>query len=419
MNSSVEHDDRSPIQPAASDAARAMLDAWSAPAFLVQPKSASLLAANSAGLRLFPTLPAALDAAMPAVQTLRQIARDKTASVTNVALAFWTPHGMEGLVCDVMRVQNASAQPLLLIRALTEPPLQAPATDASPPPHTPSDEIRPRHVAQAIPDREQHFHRDQPPAPVPASEDVSPETSERAFANETPRGIDLAKLAHELKTPVSAIAAASEIMKDGRFGAIENQRYAEYIEGIHASACHALDLIDRMLDRRTEDTSPSSATFRFETVDLNDIVAACIATTQPLASAKGLALSSSPSATKPTVMADPTALKQIVLNLLTNAIKFTASGGKIAVMTVGSRRGAAAVTVEDTGPGMTAVTIAEALRPVPLEISSTREGGGLGLGLPMSRALAEANGATLSIDSTPGRGTRVTLAFPGGPLVAI
>jgi signal transduction histidine kinase len=68
---------------------------------------------------------------------------------------------------------------------------------------------------------------------------------------------------------------------------------------------------------------------------------------------------------------------------------------------------------------MTAVAIAEALRPVPLNVPHTREGGGLGLGLPMSRALAEANGAALSIDSAPGRGTRVTIAFPGGPLVAI
>jgi len=122
---------------------------------------------------------------------------------------------------------------------------------------------------------------------------------------------------------------------------------------------------------------------------------------------------------KAVVTADGTALKQIVLNLLTNALKFTPARGTITVSTVGSRHGAAALTIEDTGPGMTAAAIADALRATRSGAPALREGGGLGLGLPLSRALAEAMGATLSIDSAPGKGTRVTVAFPGGPLVAI
>ena len=235
--------------------------------------------------------------------------------------------------------------------------------------------------------------------------------------NEIPQ-IDLAKLAHELKTPLSAISAASEIMKEGRFGQIENQRYAGYIADIHESARHALDLIERMLNRRSDAASARTSHFKFEKIGLDDLVEICMSTLRPLASAKGLTLSAQRAAMPAVVTADATALKQIVLNLIMNSIKFTPAGGLITLATDGSRQGAAALTVEDTGPGMTATAIIEAMRPLPLDIPTARDGGGFGFGLPMSRALAEAMGAQLAIDSLPGRGTRVTLTFPGETLLA-
>jgi hypothetical protein len=398
------------------------MEAWSKPALLVDPQSATLLAANTAGAALFATLPMALDGAMPAIRTLREISRNDPDGATAVPLVFWTSHGIEALTCDVARISTPPAGFLLLVRAVTAPARQ---TQTQQPPSTlpterSSDEDRLRSIAQKIREGQRRFSTPTTP-PASPTDGAQPAPPEPAPTGDpgTPRGIDLAKLAHELKTPVSAIAAASEVMKEGRFGAVENERYAAYIDGIHASARHALELIDRMLDRRIEQQPIVGPSRQFATLDLNAIAADCTATIQPLALAKSLTLSLQPSATKPIVTADQTAIRQIILNLITNAIKFTPSGGTITITTVGSRRGAAALTVQDTGPGMTAVAIAEALRPVPLNVPHTREGGGLGLGLPMSRALAEANGAALSIDSAPGRGTRVTIAFPGGPLVAI
>ena len=421
-------DQSSPPQPepARSDAVRTLLDAWPDAALLFDPRSGSLISANRAGEKLFPLLPVKLDGTMPAVRTLREIARTGCDEAKALSLVFWTAQGLEALACDVTRLIGPEAEPLLLVRARPAGDRHAHAPH-QPAPHAPrSDAESMRDIADKIRDGQKRIIAP-PSAALPQQESpppASPTPPDAAPPDTTTSGIDLAKLAHELKTPVSAIAAASEIMTEGRFGPIENERYAGYIEGIHASARHALELIERMLDRRSTPASPRAPVLKFEAVDLGQFVAECVKSVQPLASSKGVTLSSrasaQPAAASATVQADRTALKQIVLNLLTNAIKFTPSGGNITVATVARRRGAAAFTVEDTGPGMSAVAIAEALRPVPLDVPNTmRDGGGLGLGLPMSRALAEAHGAVLSIDSAPGRGTRVTVSFPGGPLLAI
>lgn len=405
--------------PALSDAARTLLDAWPDAALLFDPRSASLIAVNPAGAALFPHLPLKLDGTMPAVRSLREIARTACGEAAAQPLVFWTARGLEALVCDITRLSGPANAPLLLVRARPAGETNPQTPNHSAPHATRNDAETLRDIAAKIRDGQKRFISPTPPP----EEAPTPPMPRSAQAPGAPAGIDLAKLAHELKTPVSAIAAASEIMKEGRFGPIENERYVGYIDGIHASARHALELIERMLDRRSGSVSQSTPVFRFEAIALNPFVLDCVKTVQPLASAKGVSLTlrDAPAGTTgATVKADHTALKQIALNLLTNAIKFTPSGGHITVATVTSRRGAAAFTVEDTGPGMSAVAIAEALRPVPLDVPDVmRDGGGLGLGLPMSRALAEANGAVLSIDSAPGRGTRVTVSFPGGPLLAI
>jgi signal transduction histidine kinase len=313
---------------------------------------------------------------MPAVRTLRAVAQSGAVPADPVPLVFWTAQGICRFSGQIERMKGTDGPTLLLVKMI---------------------ECRGATAEEAA-------------SGAVADLGAGP-------GNEIPQ-IDLAKLAHELKTPLSAISAASEIMKEGRFGQIENQRYAGYIADIHESARHALDLIERMLNRRSDAASARTSDFKFEKIGLDDLVEICMSTLRPLASAKGLTLSAQRAAMPAVVTADATALKQIVLNLIMNSIKFTPAGGLITLATDGSRQGAAALTVEDTGPGMTATAIIEAMRPLPLDIPTARDGGGFGFGLPMSRALAEAMGAQLAIDSLPGRGTRVTLTFPGETLLA-
>jgi signal transduction histidine kinase len=370
---------RGPIAKSAFDSARAALEAWSGAALLVEPKAAVLVAANAAGRDYFPAVAGnslVLDSAMPAVGALRAVAQSGAMPAEPVPLVFWTARGIFRFSGQIELMKGVEGQTLLLVKMI---------------------ECRGATAAEAA---------------SGAATDI-----EAGPGSEIPQ-IDLAKLAHELKTPLSAISAASEIMKEGRFGQIENQRYAGYIADIHESARHALELIERMLNRRGDAAEARTSDFKFEKIDLDDLVEICMSTLRPLASAKGLSLEAQRAAIPAMVMADATALKQIVLNLIMNSIKFTPAGGLI-TLTVGSRQGAAALTVEDTGPGMTAMAIIEAMRPLPLDIPSARDGGGFGLGLPMSRALAEAMGAQLAIDSMPGRGTRVILTFSGETPLAI
>lgn len=430
-------------------AQRAALDAWTGAGFAIDPKSAVLLAVNAPARELFPSLEPgrglALDGAMPAVRRLRELVRADNVPDGPVPLVFWTPRGIRALPCLVERGTTSNGRILFLVKEVRSEPRSAPVSadpavaQEGPPSRT--DEETLAEIARRIRQGQQR-HAAAPPlsteidqTKVPAvrasnSDDTNAPAAtatanaagaaqDTEWVGDAAAGIDLAHLAHELKTPLSAIAAAAEIMTEGRFGEIGNARYAGYVADIHASARHALELIERMLGRGLKDQRPALTAPRFERLELDALVESCLSAVKPLAEAKGVRMRSRRVHSKAVVTADGTALKQIVLNLLTNALKFTPARGTITVSTVGSRHGAAALTIEDTGPGMTAAAIADALRATRSGAPALREGGGLGLGLPLSRALAEAMGATLSIDSAPGKGTRVTVAFPGGPLVAI
>lgn len=447
MSSPEPASDR-PAASAVSAAVRAALDAWTGAGFVIDAKAAVLVAVNASARELFPSLEPgrglALDGAMPAVRRLRELVRADSVPDGPLPLVFWTARGLRALPCLVERGTAGDGRVLFLVKEVRSEPRSAPAS-ADPavaqegPSPARTDEETLAEIARRIRQGQQR-HAAAPPLATGSKETTEPAVrasdaddadapaatavaSSAGAAQGTERtghataGIDLAHLAHELKTPLSAIAAAAEIMTEGRFGEIGNARYAGYVADIHASARHALELIERMLGRGLKDQRPALAAPRFERLELDALVASCLSTVKPLAEAKGVRLRSRRAHSKAVVTADGTALKQIVLNLLTNALKFTPAKGTITVSTVGSRQGPTALTVEDTGPGMTATAIADALRAKRTGAPALREGGGLGLGLPLSRALAEAMGATLSIDSAPGKGTRVTVTFPVGPLL--
>ncbi|MDX2290041.1 MAG: HAMP domain-containing sensor histidine kinase [Hyphomicrobiaceae bacterium] len=216
------------------------------------------------------------------------------------------------------------------------------------------------------------------------------------------------RLAHELKTPISAIVAAAEIMRDERFGPLGDQRYRTYAADIHESARLMLGVIDRMMENRALD--PAQWPLDFAEIDVVALIAATVSTLLPLAERAGVTVTLDQDPRLPHLIADATSLKQILVNLLSNALKFTPRDGMITVKSRYSEDGPMTIEIADTGCGMSEAVIDAALRG-ERPPGSMRPGQGLGLGLPLVKALAGANGARIEIRSEPGAGTRVHVIF--------
>ena len=221
----------------------------------------------------------------------------------------------------------------------------------------------------------------------------------------------LARVSHEIRTPLNAIIGFSDVMIEERFGAIDNDRYREYLRDINRSGIHVLDLINDLLD--ISKIEAGKMELSFEAVDLNRIVGETVALLQPQANGNRVLIRTSLSRAVPKVVADARSIRQIVINLVSNAIKFTDANGQVIVSTVYEGNGEVALRVRDTGRGMSNEEVAIALKPFRQvnTISETR-GQGTGLGLPLTKALVEANKAYLDIDSEPGEGTIVHIQFP-------
>jgi signal transduction histidine kinase len=227
----------------------------------------------------------------------------------------------------------------------------------------------------------------------------------------------LAKISHEIRTPLNAIIGFSEVMMSEQFGPIGNERYREYMKDIHASGQHLVSLINDLLDLSKIEAGKLDLVFA--SVNLNQLVQQCVALMQPQANQQRIIIRSSLSPTLPPVVADARSVRQIVLNLLSNSIKFTGAGGQVIVSTALTDRAEAILRVRDTGIGMTEKEILTAMEPFRQLATSTRYGsGGTGLGLPLTKALAEANRAAFSIKSAVDSGTLVEITFPGTRVLA-
>jgi len=221
----------------------------------------------------------------------------------------------------------------------------------------------------------------------------------------------LAKISHEIRTPLNAIIGFSEVMMEERFGPIGNERYRDYLKDIHASGGHVLSLINDLLD--LSKIEAGKLELAFTSVDLNDIIQSSVAIMQPQANRERVIIRSSLQPRLPNVVADSRSLRQIVLNLLSNAVKFTPAGGQIIVSTGLSDLGEAVLRVRDTGIGMTETELKAAMEPFRQVLTANPRGNkGTGLGLPLTKALVEANRASFAISSTPNQGTLVEVVFP-------
>ena len=222
----------------------------------------------------------------------------------------------------------------------------------------------------------------------------------------------LANMSHELRTPLNAVLGFSDIMRQRLFGPIPD-RYADYAQSIHEAGGHLLDLINDVLDVSRIEAARYDLTI--ERFDVREVVSGALALVRVQAEDKGVALAAVLPPDALTVAADRRALKQITLNLLSNAVKFTPAGGSVTVSAeaLGAHPGAdLELTVADTGLGVAPEDLARLGRPFEQAGGAEQRAQGTGLGLSLVRSLAELHGGVMSIDSTLGEGTAVTVRLP-------
>ncbi len=221
----------------------------------------------------------------------------------------------------------------------------------------------------------------------------------------------LATMSHELRTPLNAILGFSELIRDQTFGPINVPRYIDYAGNIHASGRHLLELITSILDISKIEAGKLEIELR--PVDLPSLLQECMALVRNRAETQKLLLTADLAHDLPTIWADERALRQIMLNLLTNAIKFTPNGGTV---TVGAKMAGPDwldLSVTDTGIGIPEDQLARVMKPFEqLDNSYTRSAGGTGLGLALVKALIELHGGTVTLTSAPGHGTTALVHLP-------
>ncbi|WP_020400907.1 PAS domain-containing sensor histidine kinase [Kordiimonas gwangyangensis] len=220
----------------------------------------------------------------------------------------------------------------------------------------------------------------------------------------------LANMSHELRTPLNAILGFAEILREEMVGPLGSPRYKEYAHDIHESGTHLLSIINDILDLSKVEAGRLEAYLTW--IDPLESLEMCMTLVQQRAFEASLSLEHQFDQNV-LIEADERLIKQIALNLLSNAIKFTEPGGKVAMNLEKTGTGGLCLSVTDTGIGMTAEEIKIAKRPFgQVDSSLSRRHEGSGLGLPLVTAFAEKLSATMTIDSRPGVGTRVSVVFP-------
>jgi len=226
----------------------------------------------------------------------------------------------------------------------------------------------------------------------------------------------LANMSHELRTPLNAVIGFSEVMIREVFGAIGSERYKDYAEDIHSSGSHLLGLINDILD--LSKVEAGQLKLRDQVVTVSDVLTACQKLVQDRAEKARVTLSISCAEDLPKLRADELKLKQIVLNLLYNAIKFTPAVGRVSVTAQRAKDGGIVFLVTDTGIGINPKDMPRILEPFQ-QIASplSRKYEGTGLGLPLVKGLAELHGGSLRLESAEGKGTTAAVYLPAARVI--
>ncbi len=240
---------------------------------------------------------------------------------------------------------------------------------------------------------------------------VSDESRRQAEEANTAKSRFLATMSHELRTPLNAIIGFSEIMQNEVLGPLPNEKYKEYVGDIHSSGDHLLNLINEILDLSRIEAGRYK--LNEEAITLSYVAEDCENLLRLRARAKDVTIRLFLDQSLPKVWADERAMRQITLNLLTNAVKFTPNGGMITLSVRGTEDGGQSITVEDTGPGIPEheiATVLSAFGQGSLAIQSAEEGSGLGLSIV--QALVEMHDGKFELTSELRKGTTVKATFP-------
>lgn len=228
----------------------------------------------------------------------------------------------------------------------------------------------------------------------------------------------LSTISHEIRTPLTVISGFAEIMDKQQFGPLENKKYQEYAHDIYESAQHALSLINDLLDLRKLQAGKWELNLR--ELDINELVRQQIHLLRGIAANQSLKLSSNLEENLPHIQGDELAIRQILINLISNAIKFCSEGGQVSVTTKLAENQLLELIIADNGVGMNKAELELAMAPFhQVTGNNDHKGGkegakalsGSGLGLPIAKALADASGMNFKIISEKGVGTKVVLGI--------
>jgi PAS domain S-box-containing protein len=219
----------------------------------------------------------------------------------------------------------------------------------------------------------------------------------------------LARISHEVRTPLNAILGFAEVMIGERFGELGNERYVEYMKDIRASGERVIAIIDDLTDLSRIETGKLDLTFANQ--NLNDLVENCVAVMQPQANRERIIIRTSLAHMLPQVVADARALRQITLNLIGNSIHLANAGGQVIVSTALSDFGEVILRVRDTGPGLNDDELAAAMEPFRTQAPSDQAQDGSPVSLSLTKALVEANRAQFHIKTGARSGTLIEVVF--------
>jgi signal transduction histidine kinase len=224
-------------------------------------------------------------------------------------------------------------------------------------------------------------------------------------------------MSHELRTPLNAVIGFSEVMKAQPFGPVGAPEYVGYVDDIFQSGHHLLAVINDILDMSKIEAGEMKLTET--TIEMQSVMNACVRLIAERARKMQVEVSIEAAPSLPWLCGDERMIKQMLLNLLANAVKFTPEGGRVTVRAEIDPVGCLVLSVSDSGIGIAPENLAKVLQPFqqaddPLQ----RQGEGTGLGLPLVKAMAELHGALLVLDSTVNVGTTAAIRFPSARITA-